>query len=141
MLAGMDLDVAHRFWSDLLGRLHGPETFRFFLQPIMAILIAWRDGTRDAKLARKPYLWGLLWGDTRATRKEKVFEGIGSVARVLALGVLVDIVYQWRTFGGFRYPVETIVMAAVLAFIPYMLFRGPIARRQRRRLATKDNAS
>jgi hypothetical protein len=141
MLAGMDLDVAHRFWSDLLGRLHGPETFRFFLQPIMAILIAWRDGTRDAKLGRKPYLWGLLRGDTRATRKEKVFEGIGSVGRVLILGVIMDMIYQWRMFGGFHYPVETIVMATVLAFVPYMLFRGPIARLQQRRLARKGNAS
>ena len=135
MLAGMDLDVAHCFWSDLLGRLHGPETFRFFLQPVMAFLIAWRDGTRDAKLGRTPYLRGLLVGDTRATRTEKVFEAIRSVGRVLVLGVIVDVIYQWRRSGGFHHPVETIVMAAMLALVPYMLFRGPVARVQRRRFA------
>ena len=33
---GFSLDVGRRFWNDIFGRMSGPMTFRFFLQPIMA---------------------------------------------------------------------------------------------------------
>ena len=140
MLAGMDPDVTHRFWSDIVERAGGPMTFRFFLQPIMALIAAWHDGTRDAKLGRKPYLWGLMRGDAKVTRKQSLAEGVRSVGRVLVLGVVMDIIYQWRVFGGFHYPVETIVIATLLAFVPYLVFRGPIARWQRHRMAKKGRA-
>ena len=38
-----------RFWDDIVDRVHGPMTFRFFLQPTMAALAALPDGIRDAR--------------------------------------------------------------------------------------------
>jgi hypothetical protein len=45
----MEDDLLTRFWTDLVGRLTGPMTFRLILQPLMAILIAVRDGVKDAR--------------------------------------------------------------------------------------------
>ena len=38
------LDVLSRGWTDLLARPHGPYGVRFVLQPLMAALLAVRDG-------------------------------------------------------------------------------------------------
>src|SRR5215470_7898532 len=42
-------DLLTRFWSELVGRVHGPFSFRFLLQPLMAMLYATRDGIVDAR--------------------------------------------------------------------------------------------
>src|SRR5215469_3081070 len=45
------------FWSDFLARFDGPLHFRLFVQPLMAILFAVRDGSRDAREGRSAFLW------------------------------------------------------------------------------------
>ncbi len=45
-----------RLWRDILDRPGGPMTFRFILQPAMAIIAALRDGFSDARLGRRPYV-------------------------------------------------------------------------------------
>lgn len=120
-------DYLQRFGSDLLSRTDGPMTFRLFLQPTMAFIAALHDGIKDAKLQRSPYLLNLI-RSPRAERRQSLGEGVNSVARVLLLGVLMDVIYQFRVFGGFRYPLEAVVVAVLLAFVPYLLLRGPVAR-------------
>jgi hypothetical protein len=45
--------LTHRsFWEDLIGRLGGPITFRLILQPSIAVILAIRDGLKDAKAGR-----------------------------------------------------------------------------------------
>jgi hypothetical protein len=122
------LDYLHRFWGDLIGRTDGPMTFRFFLQPIMALIAALGDGIKDAKLGRDPYFWKLTHGASAGDRVQTFREGFSAVTRILLLGVGMDVIYQFKVFGGFRYPIETLVIAIVLAFLPYLLLRGPIAR-------------
>ena len=39
----------------------------------------------------------------------------------------MDTVYQWVVFKTF-YPAQAAVIAILLAFVPYFLFRGPIER-------------
>jgi hypothetical protein len=53
-------DLLARQWADLLARPSGPVGFRFLLQPIMAILAAFKDGLEDARTGRSPYLWTVL---------------------------------------------------------------------------------
>jgi len=48
--------------------------------------------------------------------------------RILLLGVAMDVIYQVRVYGGFRYPLEAFVLAVVLGFIPYLILRGPFNR-------------
>ena len=46
---------------------------------------------------------------------------------MILLGLGMDVVYQLVEFKTF-YPGEAAIVAVSLAFIPYMLLRGPFAR-------------
>lgn len=121
------IDFLTRFWTDMIDRADGPMTFRFFLQPTMALITALIDGIKDAKAGKTPYAWLL----THSPAGERIVvwrEGVTATARILLLGVGMDVIYQFRMFGGFKYPLEAFVIAVVLGFLPYLLLRGPITR-------------
>ena len=127
-------DLLTRFWSDLVARVHGPFSFRFVLQPVMAILYATRDGIVDARQGRPPYFWTIF---TRPDERwERLREGQKAVARVIALGVLMDVVYQLLMFHRI-YLLQLIVIVLALAFVPYVIFRGPLNRIARAWMARK----
>ena len=125
---GVSFENLDRMWDDILNRPGGPMTFRFVLQPAMAVIAALRDGVHDVRLGRKPYFWALLHGvrDPQG-RSGRLWEGIISTARIIILGVVMDSIYQWVVFKTF-YPVQAAVIAILLAFIPYLLLRGPFER-------------
>jgi len=114
-----------RFVMDLQGRLHGPFAFRFVLQPAMALLYAARHGILDARQGRPPYFWTIF--TSRRDRWELLREGKDAVARVIALGVVMDFLYQLIEFHWI-YPFQLVVIVLTLAFVPYLLLRGPINR-------------
>lgn len=125
-------DFVQRFWNDLVARSDGPMSFRFFLQPTMAFLMALRDGIKDAKAGRDPYFWHIAHTD-KAGRRTALREGLGAVARVLVLGVVMDVIYQYKMYSQgkqdlFFYLNETLVIVLLLAFVPYLLLRGPVTR-------------
>ncbi len=125
---GVTAESLGRLWSDILDRPSGPMMFRFILQPAMAIIAALRDGIHDARLGRRPYVWALIHGvNDSQGRSGRLWEGIVSTARILILGVVMDIIYQWRVLDTF-YPGQSAVIAILLAFIPYLLLRGPFER-------------
>lgn len=121
-LSAEDLD---RAWKDILARPGGPMTFRFILQPAMAAIAATRDGVNDARLGRSPYLWTVL--RSVEERGGRLREGIVATARIVILGVVMDSVYQLVVLHTF-YPAEAALIALLLAYLPYVLLRGPIAR-------------
>jgi TRAP-type C4-dicarboxylate transport system permease small subunit len=43
---GFSPEVNKRFWHDILNRPGGPMSFRFFLQPTMAVMAAIHDGIK-----------------------------------------------------------------------------------------------
>jgi len=100
-------------------------TFRFFLQPIMATIAALLDGLKDARTGRAPYLWTILTNP--AKRGGRLREGVISTARVLLLGLVMDAIYQFIVFDTFH-PAEAVIIALLLAFVPYLLLRGLVAR-------------
>jgi hypothetical protein len=57
----------------------------------------------------------------------RLSEGIVSTARILILGVVMDVIYQSIVLKTF-YPAESAIIAILLAFVPYALLRGPIER-------------
>ncbi len=91
----------------------------------MAAILAIRDGIKDARTDRSPYFWTVLH-DSQA-RNARLEEALSATARILALGLLMDTIYQIRVLGTF-YPTEAAIVALVLAFVPYLLIRGPAAR-------------
>ena len=122
---GLSMSVFERIWQNLLDRPSGPMTFRFVLQPIMAAIAALVDGVKDARTGRSPYLWTVLTDPT--TRGSRLNEGLIATARVILLGLVMDLIYQFIVFDTFH-PAEAVITAGLLAFMPYLLLRGPITR-------------
>jgi hypothetical protein len=114
-----------RFWNDLTGRIGGPMSFRFFLQPAMAMIFAIRDGLRDAREERPAYFYSILTDP--ANRRSRLREGFKAVARVFVFAIIMDLFYQVIVLRWF-YPGEAVVVAFILAFLPYILLRGPVNR-------------
>jgi hypothetical protein len=129
---GLSWETQERLWRDVIDRSHGPMTFRFILQPMMAAIAAAHDGVKDARLGRAPYLHTILHDPNG--RGERLGEGLVSIARIILLGFAMDAIYQWRVLGIF-YPGEAVVITLFLAVIPYLILRGPIARITRWRMA------
>jgi hypothetical protein len=122
-------DLFTRFWTDLVGRLTGPMTFRLILQPTMATIYALRDGLKDAAAGRPAYFWTLFANPE--SRRKLLSEGWKAVGRVILLGLVMDFIYQVIEFR-WVYPGELILVALLLAAVPYLLLRGPFNRLARR---------
>ncbi len=128
-LYGLSMPVFERIWQNLLDRPAGPMTFRFILQPVMASVAALHDGLADARTGRAPYFWTILTDPAR--RGTRLREGLIATARVLLLGLGMDAIYQYMVFDTFH-PGETVIVAVLLAFVPYLLLRGLVTRVARR---------
>jgi len=111
--------------TDFIGRFDGPLHFRLFVQPLMAILFAVRDGTRDAREARNAYLWALLTDPGQ--RRYLLESGWKGIAKVFVLAFALDVVYQFIQWHGLKL-VQATLTATILAVIPYAVLRGPVNR-------------
>ena len=120
-LNGISAGVWQRFFHNLLDRPDGPMRFRFILQPAMAAIAAIRDGRMDAVTGNSPFFWTIL--NKPGERTARLREALNATARIVLLGVVMDVVYQALVFKTF-YPGEAVVVALVLAFVPYVLVRG-----------------
>ena len=126
---GISGEVLARIWQNMLDRPGGPFVFRFVLQPIMATIAALRDGLRDARSGREPFLWTVL--SDPAQRRGRLDEAVIATSRIVLLGLAIDTVYQFVEFETFH-PAEALIIALLLAFAPYLLLRGLVTRIARR---------
>jgi len=124
-------DLLSRFLTDLAGRTSGPFAFRFVLQPLMAVFYAYRDGSHDARAGRPPYFRTVFTDPVH--RGALLRDGFKSVGRVIGLGLIMDVLYHVIVFREI-WPGEMIVIVLLLAFVPYLLLRGPFNRFMRGRL-------
>jgi hypothetical protein len=58
----------------------------------------------------------------------------------MLLGLVMDAIYQVAVFRTF-YPFEAVIVAVVLAFLLYLILRGPIARAARHIFALPSAAA
>jgi hypothetical protein len=119
------MDPLHRVVTDLVGRVVGPLHFRLLLQPAMAMFFGIRDGLKDAREDQPAYFWS-LFTDPRHD-KERLKSGLKAVAKVLVSALVMDAIYQLIALHWF-YPGEALIVALELAFVPYLLIRGPANR-------------
>lgn len=126
---GASLDTFKRIWHQLIERADAPMRFRFILQPLMAAILAILGGLKDARTGRSPYFWTML-GNPRE-RVERLEEGLNATARIILLGIVMDVIYQIIVLKRF-YPAEAVIVALLFAFVPYVIIRGPVARIARR---------
>ena len=123
-------DLLNRIFENLIDRVSGPMKFRLILQPLMAIIFAVRSGLKDAKEGKSAYFWALFTDPDN--RRDMLRDGWKSVGKIFVIAIIIDLVYQFIVFRWF-YPLEALIVAAILAFIPYLLIRGPVNRIARRK--------
>ena len=113
------------FGRDFIERFDGPLHFRLFIQPLMAILFAVRDGRRDAREGRSAYLWSFLTDP--AQRRYLLESGWKGISKVFVLALALDVAYQYIEWHALK-PLQALLTAVVLAVLPYALLRGPANR-------------
>lgn len=125
-LQGIGVVQIQRLWDHVLAR-PSDETLalRFILQPAVSTIFAVRDGIRDARTGRSPYFWTIVSEPEK--RRARLREGALATGKIILLAILLDVIYQYITYKTI-YPVEALVVAILLAFIPYFIIRGPVER-------------
>jgi hypothetical protein len=118
-------DILRRFWENLVGRSSGPMHLRLVIQPAVAGVLAIRAGLKDAREGRPAFLWSAVTNP--ADRPELLRQGARDVGKVFVVAVVLDAVYQLIVQRGV-FLLELLVVAIVLAIVPYVLIRGPVSR-------------
>lgn len=123
-------DIWMRIVENMTDRVSGPLKFRLLVQPIMAAFFAIRSGLLDARTGKPPYFWALTTDP--AHRADMLRDGWKSVGKVFMIALVLDVVYQIIVLR-FVYPGEAIVVAFVLAILPYLILRGLVTRIARKK--------
>ena len=83
---------------------------------------------------RPPYFWAVFTLPDR--RSEMLRDGWKSVGKIFVIAIIIDLVAQLIDFRWF-YPGEALLVAFILACIPYLLIRGAVNRVARRQTAKR----
>jgi len=111
-------EVLVRLWDNLTGRVGGPMTFRFLVQPLVAVFLGVRDGLKLGRSGRSLFSWSKPRepGSTRA-----LIQAIWRTIRLLVLVALtLDIIYQIFVEHWF-YPGEAALVSIAITIVPYLL--------------------
>ena len=111
-------------WEHLLARGAGPLHFRFFMMPTVVTILAIRAGLRDARKSQPGFVWMFL--TKRSERRGLLRSALKDIGRVLIMAMVLDTIYQIIVLKSF-YIGEALMVAAVTAVLPYIVFRGPIS--------------
>jgi hypothetical protein len=114
-------ELFSRAWNNLLARDSGPLHLRLFLQPLVATILAIRAGWADAWAGRPIYFWTLV----REPKKARAVLGNAwqIVGKVFIVAIALDVVYQLIVLQWI-YPMESLIVATVLALVPCMVVRA-----------------
>ena len=115
-----------RGWENLVGRWGGPMSFRFLMQPAVAIFFAVRAGMRDARENKPPFLWTVLLESEFLAGAD-----VGRSGRMwgqsLSSRLILDSIYQVIVHAGI-FTLELLITATVLALVPYMVVARLVTR-------------
>jgi hypothetical protein len=118
-------DILARVFENMADRVTGTMKFRLVLQPLMAIIFAIKDGIRDARSGKPAYFWALFTDPGH--RRDMMQSGWKSVGKVFVIAFILDGVYQYIELSWF-YPGEALLVAIILAILPYLVLRGAVNR-------------
>lgn len=118
-------ELWQRISENFVQRLDGPLHFRFIVQPLMAVIFATIDGWKDARYGKPAYLWTVM--SSPAHRRELLHDGWKHFGKIFILAIVLDVIYAIKVHGRV-YPGETLMVALLLAVLPYALIRGPVNR-------------
>jgi len=114
-----------RFYEHMIARVTGPMNLRLVLQPVMAAVFAVIAGLKDAKAGNPAYFWAMFTQPEH--RREMLSDGWKSVGKVFVIAMVLDIIYQ-LIVQRWIYPFEVVLVAFVLAIVPYLVLRGVVNR-------------
>ena len=118
-------EVLSRIIENMMDRISGPMHLRILLQPVMAAVFATIAGLQDARAGKPPYFWSLIGNP--AHRRDMLRDGWKSVGKVFLVAMVLDVVYQIIA-QRFVYPGEVVLVALLLAIVPYLIVRGIVTR-------------
>ena len=109
-----------QFLEELPQRFTGPGRLRFVLQPMVAIILGIRGGFRDAKAGHPPHMFGLVFSSGH--RREFFKSGVRAIRNLLALGIILDVVFQVIIYHTVH-PGAALIVGPILICFPYALSR------------------
>ena len=118
-------EILSRAVEQLLGRTSGPLHFRLVIQPIVAAILAVRAGMKDAREGQPAFFWTFLTNP--AERKRLVTSGWKDIGKIFIIAMVLDAIYQLIVLRGF-FIVQALIVAVVVALLPYTLLRGLVTR-------------
>jgi hypothetical protein len=118
-------DILARVAQNLFDRVDGPMAIRLVIQPIMAGIFATRDGIKDASQHNPPFGLSLLLEPEH--RGHRLRDGWRSIRKVVFVALGMDAVYQFIQLR-WVYLGEALIIAQIVAVVPYILIRGPVNR-------------
>jgi hypothetical protein len=118
------VDLMNRFWAEFTNWPSGPLAIRFVAPCAVVAMLAVRDGTRDARLSRTPYLRTVLRSHHPAGL---LLENWASVSGAILFVVAIDLLYQSIELNTLHLA-EAMMAAILFGAIPYVLIRPPVAR-------------
>lgn len=111
-------EILVRVWDNLTGRVGGPMTFRFVVQPLVAVFLGVRDGLKLGRSGRALFS-SRKHHEPGSTRV--LIQGIWRSIRILVLAaVTLDFIYQ-ISFEHWFYPGEAALVSIAITIAPYLL--------------------
>jgi hypothetical protein len=119
-------------------RLDAPFHFRLIVQPLVALLLGFRDGRLDAKVGTPPYLYDLVF--RTADRRGLLQQALDSIWKPLLVGIILDAIVQFTFLDSVSIP-GALLIGGLLVGVPYVLARGGANRLASRRWSDKSASS
>jgi len=110
-----------RIINGIVARVTGPMSFRFILQPLVAILLGIRDGLADARAGTPPFIYDFLFRPE--DRRRDFASALKSLLYPIILGTILDCIAQYLIFKHVRL-VPALLVGTLVMGVPYALARG-----------------
>ena len=105
----------------IVARLTGEMSFRFMLQPAIAVFLGIRDGMMDAKASTPPYIADLIFSPKDRERQLK--SAFHRLLTPIIVATVLDAIAQHLIFGHIN-PLGALLVGTFVMGIPYALARG-----------------
>lgn len=112
---------SRKFLEDIAARLTGPMSFRFIVQPVIAIILGIRDGILDARAGTPPFIYDVIFKPE--DRRKQLKSALKAVLKPVILGIVLDGIVQYLMFKQI-WPVAAILVGSLVIGVPYALARG-----------------
>lgn len=109
------------FLDDLAARIAGPMSFRFFVQPLVAIMLGIRDGRLDAKAGTPPFIYNVLF--RKEDYRSQLRNALHALLKPVIVGIVLDAIAQYLIFKHIR-PLPALLVGTFIMGVPYSLSRG-----------------